>query len=473
MKNCFTCFLLFLLLSASGQTGAKWSLQDCIDYAIKHDVSIKEADVQRRLSALSVEQGKGSLWPSLNFSGSGGYRFGLSENPTTGILQSSNFFSTGFSLSSSVTLFNWFAKQHSLKATKAAAEADAMGSRKAEEDVTLAVSAAYFQALLSKEIISTAFIQVQQSSAQAEVTGKKVSAGVLSELDLAQIRQQQLGDSLALLAAQETYEKTLLQLKAVIALDAQTSIELSSLPVDNTASTSLLALTPEGLFAAAIKNLPQAKSLLLQAEAADERIKAAKAMRYPTLSLYGTAGSNFVNIPSAQAFTYIPQQPTGAKVQVAGVSYDVLAPSYSVSSYGITPFFRQMRKNFGQNIGLSISLPILNGRTFVLNQKRELLNQAQIKLQTDRFLQETKIAIYAAYSEATSACKKTGFSERLLTEAVIVFEGAKKRYALNLLSTQDLLIAQNNLQKVRTEAVLAHYDFAFKLKLLEFYHKPD
>jgi ATP-binding cassette subfamily B protein len=148
-KSAIVFYLLLLTLCATSQS--KWSLEACITYALKNNIAIKQAGLQTRFSALVVSQNRSSQWPSLSFSGNSGYRFGLSENPTTGTLQSSNYFSSGFSLSSGVTLFNWFAKRHSLNASQLTAEADKMGVKKAENDVALNVSAAYLQALLAKE----------------------------------------------------------------------------------------------------------------------------------------------------------------------------------------------------------------------------------------------------------------------------------------------------------------------------------
>ncbi len=322
--------LLWIAGCVSAQS--KWSLQDCIDYALKNNISVKQADLQTRFSALTVSQNHSSRWPSLSFSGNSGYRFGLSENPTTGTLQSSNFFSSGFSLSAGVTFFNWFAKQHTLKASQVIAEADKMAVKKAENDVALNVSAAYLQALLAKQLVTTSLLQVQQTLVQADVIRKKISVGVLSEFDAAQIRLQAVTDSAALLQTQEAGVFSLLQLKAVLNLDTAIQFDIADLPIEKFVAESLLESEPAKVYAMALKNLPEMKQMAYQLEAASQTIKAAKAARYPTFSLYGSAGSNFVNIPSAQSFTYIPQQATGATVLVNGSNYEVMSPSYKVSS---------------------------------------------------------------------------------------------------------------------------------------------
>jgi len=464
----------FLLASAfffgftvNAQT--QWSLQDCINYAITNNVSVKGADLQKRLATLTFEQSKASFLPSFRFSGSSGYRFGLSENPTTGTMQSNNFFNTGFSLSGGINLFSWFAKHHQLKATIADLEANDIGVQKVRNDVAMIVSTSYLQAILAKEMINLAIIQVQQSVIQKETTEKKAKLGVLSQLDVSQVRQQQLADTLSLLTAEATYEKTMIQLKAVLALDADFILELKAIPLNDESAKFLLELKPETFFASAVKKLPQVKGIQLQTEAVKERIKAVKSERYPSFSIFGSTGSSFIDIPSPQAYSFLPLQPTGAKVQVNGVSYDVMAPTYRGSNYSVTPFFRQIHKNLGQNVGISISIPILNGKTSLINQKREEINLNQLKIQTQRINQELKTAIYSAYVDDKYAFNKTELSRKVLNEAIKVHEAAQKKYALNLLSTQDLLIATNNLVKTKEGVLVAEFELALRINVLRFY----
>lgn len=462
-------FFVPLLFASTLKAQSVWSMQACIEYALKNNISMKEADLQKRLAALSLSHLTASRWPSLNFSGNSGYRFGLSENPTTGTYQTINFLSAGFSLTTNVALFNWFSKQHTIKASQDDLAAEGMAMERAANDVVLNVQAAYLQALLTKEMIGVATAQIQQTKAQSDVIKKKISAGILSDGDAAQIQLQLLIDSAALLSAKDVNEKSLLQLKAVLALDASISINVEPITLDLVDSEHVAIRTPEKIYTSASANLPQMQQINFQIDGSIWRLKAAKAVRLPTFSLYGSIGSNFVNIPSAQKFVYVPQEATGAKVQVGGVSYEVVAPSYQATSFGVTPFFRQFQTNFGQNIGISLSLPIFNGKTLATALKREDINGQQLALQRDKLLQELKTAIYTAYSEAVAAVQKMKLGEKIVAEAVKVFEAAQKRYNLNLLSTQDLLIAQTNLEKSKTDLVLVKYELLFKLKLLEFY----
>ena len=110
LKTASTTVIAMLFVSlVSAQE--KWSLMKCVQYAIENNISIKQADLQTRFSELDLKQSKSALYPTLNFQQSTGYRFGRSENPTTGVLEDNNFLSSNFNLQSGVTLFNWLVKE--------------------------------------------------------------------------------------------------------------------------------------------------------------------------------------------------------------------------------------------------------------------------------------------------------------------------------------------------------------------------
>jgi len=468
MKSFFLFhFMLVACFFAPAQT--LWSLQQCVDFAIEHNVSMKEAHIQQRMSKLLVSEQKASLWPSFTFTSNSGYRFGLSENPTTGTLQSNSFWGNGFSLSAGVTLFSWFANRHTLKALQTDAQAGELALEKMGNDIVLNVQVAYLQALLAKELYALTALQAKQTKLQTEAVKRKVIAGVLSETDLSQFNLQLLRDSVTLLSSLEQSQKSILQLKAVVALDPAVSVDVTTLGMMPTNAESMRNFDPEALFAQSLKSLPEAKQLAIELEGSDQRIRAAKARRLPVVSLYASMGTNYVNIPSAQSFAFQPAQPTGAKVQIGSTNYDVMAPTYQATSYGVTPFFRQLHKNFGQNIGINVSVPLLNGRVFSTNIKKEEQKAALLKLRQQSLTVSVKSNIYLLYNEVVATHKKLKLMEHIVKEAATVFEGEQKKYDLMLLSTQDLLISRNTLERAKSDLLAAKYEFVFALKHLEFY----
>jgi len=174
---------LYLLITVfafqSGIAQEKWDLRKCVEYALANNISIKQTDLQSKFSELTLQQSKAGQLPSLNFNGSIGYRFGRSENPTTGVLEDNNFLNSGMQMQSQVTIFNWFSQKNTIEANRLTWEADKEQTKKIQNDIALNVAVAYLQILLAREQANNARVQVAQTQEQLAITRKRVDAGAL------------------------------------------------------------------------------------------------------------------------------------------------------------------------------------------------------------------------------------------------------------------------------------------------------
>src|SRR5688572_22180928 len=278
---------LYLLITVfafqSGITQEKWDLRKCVEYALANNISIKQTDLQSRFSELNLQQSKAGQLPSLNFNGSIGYRFGRSENPTTGVLEDNNFLNSGMQLQSQVNLFNWFSQKNTIEANRLTWEADKEQTRKIQNDIALNVAVAYLQILLAREQVNVSAVQVSQTLSQLDVTRKKVNAGVLPELNAAELEAQLARDSSSLITAQTTVSQFILQMKALLNLDAALPFDVETPPVEAIPVESLADLQPDAVYASALSLLPQQKVNNLRLLSAKKRVEVARAGFYPTV----------------------------------------------------------------------------------------------------------------------------------------------------------------------------------------------
>ena len=192
---------------------------------------------------------------------------------------------------------------------------------------------------------------------------------------------------------------------------------------------------------------------------------------YPTLSLYGSLGSNYNN--RAQTVTGFTQTttivPTGS-VNVGGTNYSVFSPITSGSAtYKNTTFTNQLSDNFRQSVGLSINVPIFNGGSLKSNYERSKLNISTIQLQKQQDDQKLKQDIYQAYAAALIAYQKFNSAKKSVDINEVNLGFAQKRFNVGMLGTYDLITTQNNLFRSRFEYVSNQFDYVFKMKVLEFY----
>lgn len=461
-------FLSFLIITIPALSQDKWDLRRCVEYAINNNISVRQTDLQTRFSAITYHQSRSAQNPSLNFSGSTSFRLGRSENPTTGVLEDNNFLNAGFSLQSGVTIFNWFTQKNTIEANRLTNEADKAQVKKVQDDIALNVAVAYLQILLAREQVNLSSVQVETTREQLNITRKRVDAGVLPELNAAELEAQLSRDSSSLITAETSVTQFLLQMKAVLNLDASTAFDIESPAVDKIPIDNLGELQPEAVFVLALANLPQQKVIDLRLQSAHRSVEAAKGLFYPRLSAFGGLSSNYVNIKIPEYVVGSPKA-TGAFVNVGANTYDVLAPGFMEVGTRAIPFGRQMNKNFSQNIGLGLTVPIFNGATARSNWERSKLMVHQWELNKEQDNQTLKQNIYRAYNDAIAAIQKFNADKKAVETATKSFGFAQKRYDQNLLSTFDLINSQNNMLRARIQALYSQYDYVFKMKLLEFY----
>lgn len=464
----FLLFCVVIKFPAAAQQGDKWDIVRCVDYAMKNNISIRQSDLQTRFSELSYLQNKAGHLPTLNYSLNAGYRLGRSENPTTGVLEDNNFFNLGMQLQSGVTIFNWFSKKNTTEASRLTWEADKQQVQKAKDDIALNVAVAYLQILLAKEQANLARVQVSQTQEQLSNTRKRVDAGTLPELNAAELEAQLARDSSSLVTAESSVQQFLLQMKALLNLDAGASFEIETPPVDKIPVEPLAEMQPDAVYTMAIAALPQQKVNLLRIQSAQKSVAAAKGAMYPTISAFGGLNTSYVNIKVPQ-YNAGPLLPTGALVRVSGTDYNVFAPSFVQVGEKTIPIGRQFNSNFAQNIGIGISVPIFNGKSARTAWERSKLTVQQYELQKEQGDNQLKQDIYKAYNDAVTAMQKYNADKKSVLTSEKAFSYAQKRYDLNLLSTYDLINSQNNLLRAKIQALYSQYDYVFKMKLLEFY----
>jgi outer membrane protein len=435
---------------------------------LKNNVSVRQSDVQARLAKLSSLQSEMTRYPNLSGGVSSSYQHGLTEDPTTGTLISSSFLSGSANLQASYNIFNWNARKNSIAANRLYARADEIGIDKARNDISLAVANAFLQVMLRREQGRISEIQLNQSRSQLSNTRKLVEAGSQPELNAIQLEAQLAKDSSGVLQAQALGQQALINLKAYMNYDFALPFDIESPAVESIPIEPIADLQPALVYRLALGTQPLQKMYELRIEAAQREVKAARGLMYPNLSAFGGINTRAVNA-KYPVTTFAPPDSTSAFVTIGNTQYKVFAPSVrQMGEVGI-PFFRQLNNNFGQSIGLSINFSIFNAYNSRTQWERAKVNVSQLQLQGEQENLNLKTNIYNAYQDAFSSFQKYNAARRTVEYSQKAFDISKKRYDIGLLGTLDFIITQNNLYLAQIDEVSSHYDYVFKMKVLEFY----
>jgi outer membrane protein len=443
----YFCYMRFYILplilltsiSVTAQdTTNRWTLRKAVDYAVRNNLTVQQADIQRMFADVDLQQSNMTILPTLGGNVSTGWSFGLSNNPATGTLESSNFFSTQAGVQTNYTIFNWFARRNDIEANKLALAATKAGIEKAQNDISLSVANTFLQAMLNNETVRIAEVQLGQSQEQLRNTNALVRAGTVPELNSLQLQAQVATDSANLIQAQSSYRQAIIQMKALLNLPQDTAFAIIIPPVELIPLDNLSDLEPRFVYSQALTNQPLQKINELRLQQAGYQVKIARGSMYPSFFAQAGVNTSYVN-------------------------------SNTIPAAFKTPFFKQLNNNFGQNLGVGVSFNIFNQY-----QARSQWNRSKIQVQQYQLQQQQDNAalqsdIFNAYELAVAALQKYNASVRQVDVSQQALDLANKRYELGLLNVLDLIITQNNLQRARIEMVRNRYDYVFKMKVLEFY----
>jgi outer membrane protein len=474
MNHKLFCLLCVILGAVSLNAQDKWDLRRCVEYAIEHNISVKQADIQSRVSALTIKLQKAGLYPNLNFSGSVGYNFGRSINPATNIFQNDQVLFNNYQLQSSVTIFNWFSQRYAVEASKLEKEAADAAVSKARDDIALNVAVAYLQTLMANEQIQVSNVQIQQTVSQLDLIQKRVSAGVLPELNLIEIQAQLARDSATFITSQSTFQQNLIQLKALLNLDMSVAFNIETPNVNAIPVEPLASLQPDYVYQMALQNLPQQKANQLRYQSALKNIQSARASMYPSISAFAGVGSSYSPRYPDQTKAVVTRNPGYDTLNFVvesspGVFKPVLAPDIT-SKVPFATFGKQVFDvTLGQRVGLNLSVPIFNNRQLKTNWERSKLNAESIQLQLSQDNLSLQADVYNAYTNAVNAQQRYTAAQKAVQASQKALDFSQKRYDAGLLSVFELITNQNNLTRAKLDVVTAQFEYVFRMKLLEFY----
>jgi outer membrane protein len=472
MKKFLPLILLGCYFSRTARAQEVWDLKKCVEYAVANNISVKQQDVQARLVGLVYKQYILSQIPTLSFQGNLSYNSGYTQNPQNFKLSTNSLYYNSYNLQSGINIFNFNNLRNNIAGSKLAFEAANATTDNIKNSVSLNVANAYLNFLLTNQLASTAQLQLKFSKASLEITRKLVNAGSVPELNAAELESQVAQDSSAYVTASSNVQTAILTVKAYMSFDAAAGFVLDTPPVDKIPIDSIADLQPADVYALALLNQPLQKADALVIKSQEKYVAASRAAFLPTVSLFGSLGSTYTNQTQEVTGFYTippPSSPVGT-VKVGANSYDVFStiPGTGVN-FTSQPYFSQLNTAFRQSVGVSLSVPILNGGFAKVGYERAKLN-----LKNDQLLQQAdnlalKQNIFQAYNLAVSALQKFESNKKTVDATQRSFDYAQKRYNIGLLNTIDLLTNQNNYFKAKNDLLYSQFDYVFKMKVLEFY----
>ena len=423
-----SCFFIFISIQAQ----QIWSLEDCIDYALKNNISLKQSELNIELNKNEYFQSKMELLPSVNISNSFNNNRGRYINPFTNQFDEEVSSSLNLSYNSNFSLFNGFKNINQIK--KAANESlkSIYDLESAQNDLISSIALSYLQILFNEELYQTSESQLDLTKNQENRIKTLVEAGSMAQGELLNIQSQLALEEQQLIQAENQLNLSKLQLAQLLELDQYENLNVLKLDIkvpifkiQNNINTD---------YAIALNTQSSIKSSELQINSAMYDLKIAKANYLPNLSI-------------------------GYRISTL----------YLDNVDDMFTFNEQLENNQQSAIYLSLNIPIFNKwsvRNSVAQSKIQIensqLNAQQAKNQLRKNMEQ-------AYADQLAAYKKYQATQKAVIAFKEAFTYINERYELGMVNSYEFNESKNKLITAESDELRAKYDLIFKVKLYEFY----
>ena len=460
-------FLLLVGFQLSAQD-KKWTLEECVDYAIQNNISIKQSELDLKNANINRKDAVGAFLPSINGNASHSWNIGLNQNITTGLLENQTTQFTSAGLNVGIDIYNGLRNQLQLRKSNLQIIANQYQITKMQEDIALNVANAYLQILFNKENLK---VQVQQKAydvKQLERTQELVEAGVVPNGDLLDIKATVASDNQRVIAAENALLISKLSLAQLLRLEDFVNFDIDDNQIPSFNSEILLQ-SSQDIMQKAKETRTEIKIAQSNLELAQKDVSIAKGAYQPTISGFYSFSTRAAYSDKIVGFQPNINNPTSVIGYVDGTNQAVLQQNYLPILGNPDSIIDQFSNNKGQNFGLQLTIPIFNGFATRNNVQRSKVALERAKLNLDQQNLDVERTVFTAYSDASSAKESYEAAETTLSARKLSFEYAKARYEVGLINVFDFNQAQTLYVNAQSELLRTKYDYIFRTKILEFY----
>ena len=430
--------LMFVTVSAV-MAQKQWTLQECIDYALANNITLKKSQLQQQSALEDLKGAKAALLPTVNASTnqSLGYQpwkdSGIST-VTNGVVNTKvdkTYYNGSYSLSGQWTVWNGGRNTNTVKLDKLAEQQAELTTQETANSIQERIAQIYAQILYLDENVKVNEQMLQTSKKNEERGQEMVNVGKMSRADLAQLTSQRANDEYSIVESKSQLLNYKLQLKQLLEITDEQEFDVV---VPEISDERILSEVPslQTVYEEALLNRPEIERLQLAIKSSDVSLRLAKAGWMPNVSVNG------------------------------GVTT-------STNSLNSTGWGEQFKTNVNTSIGLGVSVPVYDGRSTktAVNKAKIQQLQAQLNLQDQQKTLYTNIQQY--WLHATTNQEKYKAASSSVESAQQSYELLSEQFRLGLKNIVELMTGKNNLMQAQQNQLQSKYQTIYNKQMLEFY----
>lgn len=445
MKRNISILALAILLGSAptyAQDATKqWSLEECIQYAIEHNIDLKQRQQEQESRKVDLNTSKFSWLPSLNGNMGQSFQFGRSTSKS-GVIVDQNAANSTVGINLDMPLFDGLKIPNDIAARKLDLKASIENLNKAKEDLAINIASYFLQVLYNKELLKIAELQVALDQDQVTKTEALVNAGKVPLSQLYDIKAQLAQDEVTLTESKNNVSLALLDLAQSLELErSDRTFNVQTPPIEDAVAENMSSiLPPDHIFDHAVTFKPQIKEQQYLLESQKKTLRVAQAGYYPKLNFGASYSNGYYHSTSGGEFA------------------------------DTRSFSEQFKQNGQKIVGFSLSVPLFNRF-----QVRNSVRSARISIiNRELMMENTKKTLYKeiqqAYYNATAAQEKYTASDKSVLASKEAFNYAQDRYNAGKSTVFEFNEAKTKYAQSLAEQAQAKYNFIFRAKILDFYN---
>jgi len=463
----FLFVFAFFVTEASGQA-KKWSLQECVEYALKNNISIKLAALDAEVVNIARKDAWGAFLPTANAQGSHSWNIGLNQNITTGLLENQTTQFTSVGLNVGVDIYKGLQNLNRYRRANLAIISAQYTTLKMQEDVALNVANAYLQVLFNKENLKVQEQQLAYDNKQMERVQELVEGGAVPRGDLLDVKATVAADYQRKVAAENTLLISKLSLAQLMQLEDFQNFDTQEGDYEVEADPILME-QPSTIYNKAKELRTEIKIAKANVEIAEKDVKIARGAYQPTITGFYSLTTRAAYSDRIVGSVLDTNNPTTSIGFVDGTNQLVFTNNYVPVLGRYAPIMDQFDDNKGHSFGIGVSVPILNGFAVRNNVERTKVELERSRITLEQREQDLEKNVYTAYTDAMGALKAYDAAVSASGAREESLNYAKERYEVGLINVFDLNQAQTLAVNAQSEVLRTKYDYIFRVKILEFY----
>lgn len=439
MKRKFGVLILILTILSCriNAQEKKWTLEDCINYAVANNISLQRQRLNSEVAETDLLKSRMDVLPSLNFGSNARVGFGRSIDPVTNLITFKQNLSNSYSLSSNIQLFNGFATLNTISANKFMLKAGLEKEKIARNTLIVDIMGQYYQVLYTRGLEDASRMQMELSENQVLRIRTMVETGKEALSKQYEIESQASADRLNYTIAQNSASQALTTLKQMLQLEPGTEFDIV-MPDLNNVLMADNTFNPDSIYDIASEVLPRLKAINYELKASKKQVAASRGNLAPRLVAGGSVFTGY---------------------------YKVIAEGAGDQD----SFTTQLKNNNSQAVFLSLDIPIFNnyltGRNIRLAKIRKNDNQLRLELEKNTL-----------YTEIENACLnynrgKDEFSaaESNYNYNIKSFSAVEKKFESGLVDVTTYSAAKTTLFRAETEALRTKLQLLIRELTIQFY----